>query len=197
MPWRTKEDSVSTVLPATKDRPGDYFIAVTGCKISGADVHLALRLPIPSPFEMRDPALVTQGAAKPQRLRCIRRQSGTHIQPWCVRADKKPGLLHSHAVCTNVPNTIFSEYKFFSSQTINYSFFSPSLTLINCPITKLQNTASQIATPIMSYTARRMGDPVWSMTSLYSKTLRDRDCVPTCVRKRQRVQCTMKPLKQS
>lgn len=192
MPWRTKEDSVSTVLPATKDRPGDYFIAVIGGKISGADVHLALRLPIPSPFEMRDPALVTQRAAKPQRLRCIRRQSGARIQPWCVRADKKPGLLHSNAACTNVPSTIFSEWNFFSSQSINYS-----LTLINCPITKLQNTASQIAAPIMSYTARRMGDPVWSITSLYSKTLRDRDCVPTCVRKRQWVQCTMKPLKQS
>lgn len=92
------------------------------------------------------------------------------------------------------------EVIFLSSQSINYSFaFTLSLSLShahafclflvhNCPITyginlpKYSHSANCSHDELYIISSARMGDPIWSMTSLYSKTFRDRDCLCTvCV----------------
>lgn len=73
-PRRTKEDSVSTLLPVTKDLPGDYFTAVTARNAEGADTHLASHAPSPSRCHLLDEALGSRDTRETRRFRRIRRQ---------------------------------------------------------------------------------------------------------------------------
>lgn len=142
-----------------------------------------------------------------QSLTHIQAQKDAHIhkvstqEPRCtyVRANEHLGnYIQSFICCMHTP----SKHHFLSKNMVILSFLhNPCIILLlslshaaslllahNCPITyginlpKYSHSASCSHYELYIITSGRMVDPIWSMTSLYSKTFRDRDRVCTvCV----------------
>lgn len=169
----------------------------------------SLPIPSRIPIEMRVPALVTQGTTKLQRfctppapsLKHVQAQKDTHIhkastqEPRCTYWRQRPtGQVHT-VIQIMYPHTNTIPQKKYEKISCGSNFFlfctfshihpvSPFLAH-NCPNTcsinlpKYSHSDSCFHYELYIITSGWTGDPIWSMTSLYSKMFRDLDCVST------------------
>lgn len=184
MRWRlrrTKEDSVAT-LPPCHQRPAGGIIS-QGME----DTSSPRTFQSPADVPLRPGSrLWWRGGLQRLFFFYIQCQALTHtyIHTGGQISTLTGKMLYAHTI-PQQKNT----WNISRTQSINYSFaFSLTLTpflsflliTVQLPVesipTKYSHSAGCSHYELYIITSRRIGDPVWSMTSFYSKAFRDQDC---------------------